>query len=58
MIFEIMKKENNAAVLTLLTHVNLKTFIGDGIPSHNFKFQKKFFSIVNKRLPFLQFSNL
>ena len=48
MIFEIMKKENNAAVLTLLTHVNLKTFIGDGIPSHNFKFQiLSFFSITS-----------
>ena len=52
MIFQIMKKENSAAVLTLLTHVNLKTFIGDGIPSHNFKFQKKFFLLLTKDFPF------
>ena len=41
MISKIMTKENNAAVLILLTNVNFKNLIDDGIPSHNFEFRKK-----------------
>ena len=46
-----MKKENNAAVLTLLTDANLTSFfIDDATPLCNFEFWKKKSSIVNKRL--------
>ena len=45
--FEIMKKGNNAVVLTLLTNANLKTFfIDDAIPLPNFEFRKKKFVLL------------
>ena len=40
-IFEIMTKENNAAVLILLTDANFKNLFDDNIRLHNFKFQKE-----------------
>ena len=44
-----MKKENNAAVLTLFKQMLiLKTFINDGIPLHNFEFQKKIVLLLTK----------
>ena len=43
-----MKKEN-AAVLTLLTGVNLKIFfIDDAIPLRNFEFRKKIALLLTK----------
>ena len=42
MIFKIMTKENNAAVLILLTDANFKNLIDDGIPLRNFEFRKKY----------------
>ena len=56
MIFKIMTKENNAAVLILLTDANFKNLIDDGIPLRNFEFRKKYCSIVNKRLFLQKFS--
>ena len=44
-----MAKENNAAVLILLTNASFKKLIDEGIPLHNFEFQKNNCSIVNKR---------
>ena len=52
-IFEIKKKENNAALLTLITDANLKTLLYT--PLHNFKFGKKKCSVVEKRLFLLKF---
>ena len=56
MISKIVTKENNAAVLMLLTNVNFKNLIDDGIPLHNFEFRKKNCCIVNKRLFLQKFS--
>ena len=44
-----MAKENNAAVLILLTNASFKKLIDEGIPLHNFEFRKNNCSIVNKR---------
>ena len=38
MVFKIMTKENNAAVLIHLTDANFKNLIDDGIPLRNFEF--------------------
>ena len=43
MIFKIMTKENNAAVLILLTDANFKNPIDDNIPLRNSNFEKKIF---------------
>ena len=43
MIFKIMTKENNAAVLILLTDANFKNPIDDSIPLRNSNFEKKIF---------------
>ena len=56
MVFKIMTKENNAAVLIHLTDANFKNLIDDGIPLRNFEFRKKNCSIVNKRLFLPKFS--
>ena len=48
MISKIVTKENNAAVLILLTNVNFKNLIDDGIPLHNFEFQKKIVVLLTK----------
>ena len=46
-IFEIKKKENNAALLTLITDANLKTLLYT--PLHNFKFGKKKIVLLLKK---------
>ena len=46
------------AVLTLLTDVYLKTFVDAALPLHNFKFQEKNCSIVDKILFHQKFSQL
>ena len=38
MVFKIMTKENNAAVLIHLTDANFKNLTDDGIPLRNFEF--------------------
>ena len=43
-----MTKENNAAVLILLTDANFKNLIDDGIPLHNFEFRKKIALLLTK----------
>ena len=52
-IFEIKKKENNAALLTLITDANLKTFFTLHCIISNL--EKKNCSIVKKRLFLLKF---
>ena len=49
MILKIMTKENNAAILILLTDAIFKNLIDDAIPLCNFEFGKKNCSTVNKR---------
>ena len=48
MISKIVTKENNAAVLILLTNVNFKNLIDDGIPLHNFEFRRKIVLLLTK----------
>ena len=48
MVFKIMTKENNAAVLILLTNANFKDLINDGIPLRNFEFRKKIVVLLIK----------
>ena len=43
-----MTKENNAAVLILLTDANFKNLIDDGITLHNFEFRKKIALLLTK----------
>ena len=48
MVFKIMTKENNAAVLIHLTDANFKNLIDDGIPLRNFEFWKKIVVLLTK----------
>ena len=48
MVFKIMTKENNAAVLILLTNANFKDLINDAIPLRNFEFRKKIVVLLIK----------
>ena len=48
MVFKIMTKENNAAVLILLTNADFKDLINDGIPLRNFEFRKKIVVLLIK----------
>ena len=48
MVFKIKTKENNAAVLILLTNANFKDLINDGIPLRNFEFRKKIVVLLIK----------